>query len=239
MTRPLIAKLERRDRLSESERTLLLEAAAVIRTFEPQQELVRQGSEPDYSTLVLEGWTCRVTAFADGRRQITAFHIPGDFVDLHAFLLKPMDHAVAALSRVRAALIPHTTLKTITEEEPHLTRMLWLSTLIDAAIHRQWLAGAGQLDATGQLAHLLCELCLRLETVDLAPGRSFTFPVTQSTLAEALGLSAVHVNRTVQELRRTGLVTWKGSRVTLRDWDGLVKRAGFDPTYLNLIPAPR
>jgi len=239
MAHPLIVKLEQRDGLSDEERRILQEATDSVETFKANEDIVREGDIADHSCLILDGWAIRSKTLADGRRQITAFHIPGDFVDLHSFLLKPMDHTINALTACKMALTPHSALRKITEEQPHLTRMLWLLTLIDAAIHREWLVAIGRLSATAHLAHLLCELYLRLEVVGLAKDHRFEFPVTQQVLADALGLSTVHVNRVVQELRRDSLVTWRGTHVTIKDWTALMALAEFDPTYLNLLTRPR
>lgn len=239
MTSPLILKLAQRDQLSDEERRLLEEAPSTVVEYEAGQDMVCEGDEPAHSSLLLEGWAMRNKTLKNGARQITALHIMGDFVDLHAFLLKPMDHTVTALTRCRVALVPHETLKDITERHPHLTRVLWLNTLIDGAVHREWLLAMGRLSAAGHLAHLLCELFLRLRGVGLTEGQGFPFPLTQAVLADVLGLSAVHVNRTVQELRREGLVTWTNGAVTINDWERLAARAEFDPTYLNITLHPR
>ncbi len=239
LSNPLIAKLEKRDRLSPEERRVLEAAPFVIKNVPAGEDIAEEGQTLDFSTMVLEGWTTRNKVLEDGRRQITAFHIAGDFVDLHSFLLKPMDHSVTAVTPCRLALVKHAVLTEITEKHPHLTRMLWLSTLIDAAIHREWLVALGRRSALSNLAHLLCELYLRLETVGLTKGGSFQFPVTQVLLADALGLSPVHVNRVLQELRREDFVTWRGANVVIKDFDKLKAVGEFDPTYLNLTPVPR
>lgn len=239
MPSPLVLKLQQRDLLSEEEQRVLEAAGAAVKQFQPGQIIVHEGDEPIWSCLLTKGWAARSKSLADGRRAITAIHVMGDFVDLQSFLLKPMDHSVVALTGCTISLVPHETLQAISERLPHLTRMLWLSTLIDAAIHREWLVARGQLPAAGQLAHLLCELYLRLQVVGQTDGWAFAFPVTQAVLADALGLSAVHVNRTVQELRRSGAIRWAGAKVTIQDWDGLAAVARFDPTYLNLTSRSR
>lgn len=239
MAHPLIDKLGHRDRLSENEQAIIMEMSTSIRTVEAGDDVVKEGESPENSCLLVEGWATRNKSLSDGRLQITAFHIAGDFVDLHSFLLKPMDHSISALTRCKLALVPHATLKKVTEEQPHLTRIFWLNTLIDAAIHREWMVALGRLPASGRLARLICELYLRLEAVGLAKALTFEFPITQTALADALGISGVHVNRTIQELRRAGLITWQGARVTIKDFDGLRDVAEFDPTYLNLTSHPR
>jgi CRP-like cAMP-binding protein len=174
-----------------------------------------------------------------GRRQITDFHVVGDFVDLHSFLLKTMDHGILALTQCRVGLVPHTTLTEITEKYPHLARLLWLNTLIDSAVHREWLTAMGRRPANGHLAHLICELFLRLKIVGQADNGTIQLPITQAELGDALGLSTVHVNRVLQSLRADGLVRWQGSSLTILDWDRLQEVAEFTPTYLNLQHEPR
>jgi CRP-like cAMP-binding protein len=234
MVEHLIRKLEQRDTLSDEEKRVLAEAVSHTKNVGPDEDLVRDGDRPSESNLVLEGFTCRYKLLPDGQRQITAIHIPGDFVDLHSFILKKMDHGVAALTPCKIAYFPHEALRRITESHPHLARLLWLSTLIDAGIYREWLVGMGRRSSPGQMAHLFCEMLLRLRVVGLTEGSSFQFPLTQEELGDALGLSLVHVNRTVQQLRREGLITWEGRTVTINDLEHLQQLANFDPTYLHL-----
>jgi CRP-like cAMP-binding protein len=240
MTKNLIRKLERSDVLSDEEKDVLERAFTRIRDFRADEDIVREGDRPTESCIIVEGWAARYKVLPSGRRQISAIHISGDFVDLHSFLLKTMDHGVVTLAPTRIAFVPHTTLKKITEDYPHLTRMLWLSTLIDAAIHRTWLTAMGRTSATAQMAHLICELHVRLEVVGLTNGNSFHLPVTQEELGDALGLSTVHVNRVITELRNGGIVQWQGGgAVTILNWDRLKEIAEFTPIYLSLQNEPR
>jgi len=236
---PLALKLSQRDVLSSAEERILEEIIDRVVMVDAGHDLVREGDHQSESCLLLDGWTCRYKLVADGRRQITAFCVPGDFVDLHSLLLSPMDHSILTLTRCRVAYVPHANLRHITENNPHLTRLLWLATLIDAAIHREWIATLGRRPAAERLAHLLCELFLRLQTIGHVRGKAFRLPVTQSTLCDALGISAVHTNRSIQRLRREGLVKWKGEEIEILDLHRLMDFAGFDPTYLNLEHQPR
>lgn len=238
MNHPLIRKLELLAPISPGEKDLILSAAGLPRRIEPDRDIVREGSSPHESILVLEGFCGRYASFRDGRRQFTALHIAGDFVDLHSFLLKPMDHGVVALSPCTIVGVPHEALLEITEKHPHLTRVLWRSTLVDGAIHRQWLVSMGRRSALGHAAHLFCELALRLQAVGLSDGRSFRFPVTQTELADVLGLSLVHVNRVIQELRAKGVLNWRGGEVVLEDFEAMAALAEFNPTYLHLPKQP-
>ncbi|PZN95349.1 MAG: Crp/Fnr family transcriptional regulator [Hyphomicrobiales bacterium] len=236
---PLVRSMELRDMVSPEERGLIEGMTMRRRLLRKGEELVSQHSQPSESCIVLSGFTAREVVLDDGKRQITALHIPGDFVDLHAFLLKVMDHSVVALTDCEAAYVPHRELLRVIDRSAHLGRLFWLSTVIDGAIQRAWITSSGRRAATAHLGHLICELYLRLQAVDLARDGTFSFPVAQGELADALGFSLVHVNRTLQELRATGFVRWKGSTITILDFDGLAVLSQFDPTYLNLITLPR
>jgi CRP-like cAMP-binding protein len=235
----LFNRLGQRDDLGPAERQALCEAAGDVRTISAGRDISRLGERPKTSTLLSHGLTARYNLLEDGGRQITAFHIAGDFVDLHGFLLKTMDHGVRAMSECTVVSFPHPALVRITEQFPHLTRMLWLATLLDSAIHRQWLVTKGRMTALNQMAHLLCEHLLRAKVVGIAVGNRFPFPITQADLADALGISSVHVNRTLQELRSLELVEWEDGWVTIRYEAGLRRLAEFDDTYLHLRQEPR
>jgi CRP-like cAMP-binding protein len=200
---------------------------------------IAEGSRPEWSCLVREGLCARAVNRPNGTRQLTALHVPGDFVDLHGFTLKCMDHSVVALSACTVVFVRHAELLTITETCPHLTRMLWLSTTVDAAIQRRMTALLGRHTPLERLGHLLCEIYTRMHTVGLAAQGKFWFPITQAELADLLGLSVVHMNRTVQDLRATNMVRWEQSEVTLVDFPRLRRTSNFDPVYLNLWTEPR
>jgi CRP-like cAMP-binding protein len=235
----LVRRLAARDVVTAQEEAALRAAAALEERYPAGVDVIRQGVTQTLSRLLVEGVVARVKLVADGGRQITEIHIPGDFVDLHSFLLKKLDHDVVALTRVRFVSFPHEALKRITEEEPHLTRLLWLGTLIDAAGHRQWLVGAGRKSAVEQIAGIFCELYARYQIVGLAQGASFPMPMTQRDLADACGLSTVHANRVVQEIRELGLIAWTGKILTILDYDALAALAQFDPAFLILNREPR
>ncbi|WP_225896821.1 Crp/Fnr family transcriptional regulator [Brevundimonas goettingensis] len=234
----LTEKLERRDVLTDLEKAAISDLLDPPREVKALSDIVAEHSRPDHSTLLLGGFAGRYVTLADGRRQITQISVAGDFVDLHSLLMKQMDHGVVALTDVTVANASHRGLRAITERHPHLTRVLWLDTIVDAAIHRQWIAAMGRRTGLAQLAHLLAELCLRLEVVGLARERTFELPLSQAVLGDALGLSAVHVSRLVGDLRESGLVQWVHPTVKILDWDGLVRIAEFDPTYLRLHSEP-
>ncbi len=239
MALPLFLQLSHRDTLSEKEKAELFALFSGERHFRAGEEIVREGARPRVSLLLTEGLAARFKVLEDGGRQIAALHVPGDFLDLHGFLLKVLAHGVLALSDCTLAQVEHEALRKLTETSPHLARLLWLDTLIDASVHREWLVGMGRRKAIGQLAHLMCELYVRLKLVDRADGMSFRLPVTQNELADVLGLSVVHVNRTLRGLRRRGVIRWEGERIHIDDWDGLAAIAEFDPVYLSLQKEPR
>lgn len=236
---PLIAYMEQRDRLSAEEREVIESCVHDVVELPAGADIVQEGARPTRSCLMLSGLSARYHLMSDGGRQISAFHIAGDFIDLHSLLLGRMDHAVGAITPVRIATVPHEYLRGLTNTHPHLTRLFWLSTLIDAAIHRRWLMANGGLDSVGRVAHLVCEMYSRMRVVGLCEGNSFRLPISQNVLADAVGLSVVHVNRTVQRLRRTRYLHWQGDMVEILDFDGLAGLAEFDPSYLNLEPEAR
>jgi CRP-like cAMP-binding protein len=236
---PLVLNLSRHDSLSAEEERILEGVVDRIESFRTGDDIVLEDSRPSESCLMLSGFSARYHILDDGKRQLTALHLTGDFLDLHSLLLKIMDHGVTALTNCQIARVPHDRLRKITEEQPHLTRLLWLSTVIDAAIHRAWIVAMGRRSAVGQMAHLLCEVFLRLEAVELTDGYSFDFGVTQGEVADMLGRSTVHVNRALQFLRQKDILQWRGPKVTIEDWGRLQAIADFDPTYLSLRKEPR
>lgn len=235
----LCKSLSRRDELQQTEIDILEGLTQKKATFAKGAELISAHSRTNSSCLVTSGLTARAVMLEDGRRQLTALHVPGDFVDLHALLLKVMDHSVVAMTGCTAVFIPHADLTALTERAPHLTRMLWLSTTVDAAIQREMIASIGRRTPLSHLCHMICELYLRFEVVGLAGNGRFQLALTQSDVADVLGLSVVHTNRTIRDLRATGFVSWKNFDVEIRDFDRLADLAGFDPTYLSLTSEPR
>ncbi|WP_246521828.1 Crp/Fnr family transcriptional regulator [Neoroseomonas terrae] len=236
---PLLHTLARRDRISAKDRTILEELPFGIRTYRREEEIITAGSRPEQSCLVVQGFTARVNSFEDGTRQVTGLYIPGDFVDLHALLLRTMDHSVVALSPCVAAFTSHRDLRRVVDQAPHLTRLFWLTTVIDAAIQRTWIANYSRRPSLLHLAHFVCEIYLRLEAAGMVDGDQFDLDITQQQLSEVMGLSPVHMNRTVQKLRQTQLVSWTGSRVHIADFRALARFASFDPLYLSLSREPR
>jgi CRP-like cAMP-binding protein len=235
----LIQNLSNHDIITDEEQILLRSIPVRERSYNADEDLVSENSRPPFSTLLLEGFAARYKLTPDGTRQITALHVAGDFVDLHAFLLKTMDHGIIALSPCRVGHVDHSELQMVTQKAAHLTRLLWLKTIIDGAIHREWIVAMGRRSKRAHLAHLICELYRRMEAMGLTNGYSFHFPLSQGEMADVLGLSLVHMNRTIQSLRKDGLIGWLNHTVTVLDWDELCTIADFDPTYLSLRVEPR
>ena len=235
----LLLKLRRRDEIGVREEEVLRNAVAEVRSFPAGRTIVRSGQVLEQSMLLVDGLLARFKDLSDGQRQIMEIHVAGDFADLHGFPLKRLDHDVGALTAVRMAFVPHAELVRITEEEPHLARILWMSSLIDAAIQRERILSVGRRAARSRIAHLLCELYLRLEVVGLADDGAYDLPLTQLDLGDATGLTSVHVNRMLRELREERLLTFRGGRVAIHDWERLKQAAEFDPTDLHLECRPR
>lgn len=234
-----LKKLRLRDDVSPEEEQVIRSLPAQIVDVAADRTVIRHGEILNTSTLLLEGWMARAKDLPNGQRQIAELHVPGDFTDLHGFTLKRLEHDIISLSPCRVALVPHERLKALTENHPHLTRLYWFTTNMDAAVHREWNLSLGRRTALQRMAHLFCELNTRLGIVGLADNASYDFPLTQAELSECLGLTAVHVNRTLQELRRMGLVEVQGRRMRILDLPGLESAAEFDNAYLYLEKRPR
>ena len=236
LTEYFVRYLQRRDVLHPAEIEKLRSVPTEIRSFLPGEVIVPAGNTQDCSCLLLRGMAGRMHQLTGrvSKRVITALHVPGDFVDLHAFVMGPLEHSVVSVGPSEVELVSHAHLTEITESYPHLTRLLWMSTAIDAAIHRQWLVAANALRSSEHLSHLLCEIYTRLAAVGAAKDHRLTLPLLQRELADLLGYSSIHINRAVRDLRDRGLVRWSGTEIEILDWDGLSRLARFDPTYLDL-----
>lgn len=229
-----LRKLRRRIELSPEEESAIRGTVAETRNVQADEILVRSGEQLNSSIILFDGWLARSKDLPGGERQVTELHVAGDFADLHGFTLKRLDHDVLSLSECVIGVVPHERLQEITETYPRLARVYWRSTDVDAAITRELALSLGQRAAVSRMAHLFCELYVRLETVGRAQANGFEFPLTQRELSECLGLTVVHANRTIQELRRRGLVELASRRVKILDRPGLEAVAEFDPTYLYL-----
>jgi CRP-like cAMP-binding protein len=229
-----LKKLRKRTEISSEEERALRNAVAETRSLPADEIVIRAGEKLHSSMMLLEGWMARCKDLQSGERQVTELHVAGDFADLHSFTLKCLDHDVATMTACTVAIVPHDRLRDITERYPHLGRVYWFMTNVDAAIHREMALSLGQRSAISRMAHLFCELYLRLEVVGHAKGNVYEMPLTQRELAECLGLTVVHANRTIQELRRRGLVELESRQLRITNRRGLEGVAEFDPAYLYL-----
>jgi CRP-like cAMP-binding protein len=234
MNNPLLRKLANFTQLSDEESAVVNESTLDARVFAAGEDVISQGDRTGGVKLLLEGFACRYKVLEDGRRQIVAFFVPGDLCDLRVFILKRMDHSIGAVIESKVATISPENVLKMTHSYPTLTRALWWSTLVEEAIAREWIVNVGQRNALERIAHLFCELLYRFRAVGLNEGNSCTLPLTQVELAETLGLSPVHVNRTLQELRRQKLITLEGGTLTIQDLPALKEVSFFNPDYLHL-----
>lgn len=233
---PFVRKVESiaLTRLSDEERAALLALAMQIARFDAYQDIVREGDRPTRCFALLEGLACTSKTSQTGKRQVMAYHVAGDIPDLQSLHLKVLDNSVSTVSHCRVGFVQHDALRTLFRAHPGLVEPFWRSTLIDAVIAREWMLNIGRREAYARMAHLFCELITRLEAVGLVLDRSCDLPMTQIELADALGITPVHVNRTMRDLKAAELLTLSGRRLSVLDWDGLKTAAEFDPTYLHL-----
>lgn len=232
----LIRRLERRVRLSDADRQALEALPHTIRTFPAGAHFVRDGDRPDFCNLLLSGFACRYKIAGDGARQIISFHMAGEFVDLQNGLLGVADHSVQALTETRAAIIPRLALRDLALSRPAIGEALWIDTLIDAAIFREWVVNVGRRDSRTRVAHLLCELSLRMQAAGLASGHRYELPMTQEQLANAVGLTAVHVNRVLRQLAEEGLISRDRRAIFIEDWRRMREAGDFNDRYLHDEP---
>jgi CRP-like cAMP-binding protein len=235
----LLYRLERYGALSSQDRQRVAELPMTVTNVAAGQELARYGDSPSRCTLVLGGFLYSHKLASGPRRQITSFIVPADIADLHTLHLTSLDHSLSALGPAVVAFLPHTALRDMLDRSPQLAQAFWRETFIEAAIAREWLTNLGRREAIARFAHVVCELALRLQAVDLARNLCFSIPWTQTDLADACGFSSVHANRVVQELRRLGLVDWDSQQVKIRDWKALAKLGDFSDHYLQLRPAAK
>lgn len=237
LARPMLTKsvlLNRATTLSDTQRDRLESAISGVRTFRAGEVAVLQDTPIHVSLLLVEGFMTRHVDARDGKRHLVAVHVPGDFVDLHAFTLKQLDHDVGALTDVSVAVFTHDALAQIQHDDGELARRLWFITMLDAAQHRQWIYRLSSLTALQRVAHFLCETHARLRAVGRSREHGFSLPMTQSDIGEVCSLTNVHVNRVLRDLREKGLCQIRSSHVQILDLEQLARAALFEPGYLYL-----
>ncbi len=232
----LTRKLSSAETFSEAEQRAVERLPFKIRDVVPRQDIMPEGTSSSSCCIILNGWTCCYQMLNQGRRQILSLHVPGDVPDLQSLHLSKPDFGMAALTPATIAVVPHTDLRGLVESFPAMATALWREALITAAVHRAWMTGLGRRDARGRLAHLFCELYLRLKAVGLTEGHTLPMPLRQPDLADALGLTPVHVNRTLRDMRAEGLISLRIRRLEIVDWAALRAAGEFSPQYLHLDP---
>lgn len=230
-------KLERRAPLDDHDRQALESLNFRRKSYEAGSYLVREGTRADESVVILDGFAFRQKLTHDGGRQIVSIHIPGDFVDLEGTLLGVADYNVQALTRCEIAAIPSREVLQLIDEHPRVGRALWIDTLIDASVYREWIMNVGRRSARQRLAHLMCEFAKRLKLAALGDEHGYNLPMTQEQLADATGLTPVHVNRSLKALEADGLIKRNRRFVTIPDWERLSNESGFSELYLHLDQA--
>jgi CRP-like cAMP-binding protein len=231
---PLIHKLSNYINLPQADSTVLEDLSRKPEHIAAHTDLIREGAAPDSVYLILTGWACRYKVLPDGKRQIMNYLIPGDLSDQRIFVLTRMDHSIATLTAASVVTIPAQTMIDLTDGHPRIAGALWWNTLVDEAITREWVVNVGQRKALERVAHLICEMFVRARAVGLSDKLSFDLPVTQTDLADTVGLTLVHTNRMLQNLRAEGLIAWTRHRLTILDFDRLVDLSLFNMNYLHL-----
>ncbi|HUD91101.1 Crp/Fnr family transcriptional regulator [Sphingobium sp.] len=224
----------RRDRLTADDLDALEMTVSDIRSLPARRTMIARNDPVRMSTYLIEGFMCRYMDDRQGARQLVAVHVAGDFVDLHGFPLGHLDHDLATLTPCKVALVPHSALDNLMVTRPHLAKLLWFSTLLDAAMHREWIFRLGRLDAIARVSHFFCEIEAKLRAVGQSDGAHFQLPMTQADLGEACGITPVHMNRMLRELKDRGLMEISRNHIYIKDPIGLAQLGEFDPSYLFL-----
>ena len=217
--------------MSEAEKDELEGLISKTRTLEDGYRLISRGDECAYSTLLIEGFMVR-TLESEDRRYAVSFHVPGDFVDLHCFALKRLDHNIDCVGTVKIGSVPHSAINDVMTNRPHLARLFWFSTLLDAAMHREWIMKLEQLTAPKRIAHIFAEIWRRLEMVGLSYPDGFDTPLRQTDIADMCGATPIHANRAISELRSKGIADFQRGKVRIPDRGKLEDFAGFNSDYL-------
>jgi CRP-like cAMP-binding protein len=231
---PMIRKLESVFTLTDDERQALENLPMQVAVLKDHQDIVRESDRPSRSCLILSGFACVYKMTVHAKRQIVSFAIAGDIPDLQSLHLKVLDNSISTISQCRVGFITHEDLRGICTHYPRLAAAFWRETLIDASIFREWVMNVGRREGPSRMAHVLCELIVRLKAVDLVEDHVCDLPITQSEFADALGFTNVHVNRVLQQMRAEGLIETQGTRLKIPDWNKLKQVGEFDPTYLHL-----
>jgi CRP-like cAMP-binding protein len=222
---PLIRRLARRSPLAEADRRAIVALPYTHRRVAPGGHVVRDGDRPEHCALILSGFAYRYKITGEGARQIISIHMASEFVDLQHSFLGVADTSVQTLTESEIALIPRVAVQDLALARPAIGKALWIDTLIDASIFREWVVNVGRRNSRARVAHILCEFSLRLEAAGLAKDHRYELPMTQEQLADAVGLTSVHVNRVLKQLAEEGLISREKRNITIEDWGGCATSA--------------
>lgn len=231
----LIRQLSTIANLTDESKKLLADMPKQVVDFGQGEKIAWDGDRPTKSFIIVDGFAVSSKTTTEGNRQILAYFMPGDVPDLQSLHLPALDVTVSTIRPCKVAFVQHTVLQEICERHPAIAKVLWRWTLIAGSIHREWVTSVGRRRSSARIAHLMCEVISRMRALGLAQGNSCEMAMTQLELADATGMSAVHVNRSVQALRRANLITLRGTTLTVLDWEGLKSFGEFDPAYLHLL----
>jgi CRP-like cAMP-binding protein len=231
---PLVQKLQASTLLTDDERQVIRDLPLRSADIKADEVITREGDRPTRSCLLLDGMTCSYKVTGMGKQQIVGFHLPGDIPDLQSLYLQVLDHSIATLTHCKVVFVLHDAVRNICARYPRIAVAFWRGTLVEAAISREWITNIGHRSASSRIAHMCCELFVRCQAVGLAKNNVISFPITQAEIADVLGLSTVHVNRSLQFLRASKLIELRNGELKVLDWNGLRDMGDFDPTYLHL-----
>jgi CRP-like cAMP-binding protein len=229
----MVQRLERRSPLTQADREALVGLPHNVKKLPAAAHIVRDGDAPDYCTLLLSGFAYRYKLTGEGGRQIISLHCAGEFLDLQNGFLGVADHSVQMLTEGELAFIPPAIIEETILTRPAIGRALWIDSLIDASIFREWVVNVGRRDSRARVAHLLCEFSLRLEAAGLAQNHRYELPMTQEQLADAVGLTSVHVNRVLKQLGEEGLIQRDRRSIFITDWKRMREAGDFNERYLH------
>lgn len=230
---PLVRRFEMFAPLSLTDRDLLIRSVSNVRAVPAQTDLARERDRSIHVHVLLEGFACRYKIVEGGKRQIVNFLVPGDICESHCFILNMMDNSVATLADSKVAVLSRDSMEPLLESRPAIMKALFWVTLVGGSISREWLANMGRRSPDKRIGHLLCEMLVRLQAVGLADDNRFAFPITQADLGDTMGLSTVHVNRTLQDLKEKKLIAAKRGMFEILDVPRLRAFCDFDPSYLH------
>ena len=230
---PLVRRLERHVKLSAPDRAALLAAPHSVRQLDRAAHIIREGDRADRCVVLLSGFACRYKLVGEGGRQIVSIHMPGDPIDLQNIFLDVSDHNIQTLTVATVATIGRDAVSALIAAAPMVGRAMWIDTMIEASVHREWVANVGRRDARTRITHLLCELAIRQRGAGIADDGSYQLPLTQEQLADATGLTAVHVNRVLRSLTAEKMIERRKWAFSINNWENLAREGDFSARYLH------